>query len=68
MAIKINDIEYDLYMRPDTNTRGHSHWFYFKVKNMKKNKNYKFNICNFTKKKCLYIRGMRPYVYSEKNF
>lgn len=51
-------------MRSDTNTKGHSHWFNFKIKKMKKNVTYKFNICNFSKKKCLFARGMRPYVYS----
>jgi len=24
-----DEIEYDLYMRVDTNTRGHHQWFYF---------------------------------------
>ena len=43
-------------MRSDTNTKGHTHWYYFKVKNMKKGQTVKFNICNFTKKKCLYLR------------
>ena len=54
MAIKITDLEYDLYMRPDSNTKGHCHWYYFMVKNMKKGSVYQFNICNYTKKKCLY--------------
>ena len=30
-VIMVTETEYDLYMRPDTNTRGHHQWFYFKV-------------------------------------
>lgn len=65
MAIKVNSYEYELFMRSDSNTKGHTHWFNFKVKNMKKGTTYKLNIANFTKKKCLYIRGMRPYINSK---
>jgi hypothetical protein len=31
MAIKVGEKEYDLYMRVDTNTRGHHQWFHFSV-------------------------------------
>ncbi len=51
-------------MRVDSNTRGHLQWFNFKVKNMQKDKDYVFNICNFQKKKILYTRGLKPYVFS----
>ena len=44
---KVND--YELYMKPDTNTKAHFQWFYFKVKNTRKGKRYRFNIKNFTK-------------------
>ena len=30
-VVKVNDIEYDLLMRVDSNTRGHLSWFNFKV-------------------------------------
>lgn len=30
-AIKISDNEYHLFIHPDTNTGGHTQWFYFKV-------------------------------------
>lgn len=46
--------EYHLYMNVDTNTKGHQQWYYFRVRNMKKNTNYKFTIWNFTKPKSLY--------------
>ncbi len=32
-AIKVAEFEYDLFMRVDTNTKGHTNWYYFKVKN-----------------------------------
>jgi hypothetical protein len=30
-AIKLSKTEYNLVLEPDTNTKGHMHWFYFKV-------------------------------------
>jgi cytosolic carboxypeptidase protein 2/3 len=30
-VIKKKDLEYDLFMGVDTNTRGHHQWFYFSV-------------------------------------
>ena len=41
--------EYNLFMRVDTNTKGHSKWFYFSVEKVKKNQTIRFNICNFYK-------------------
>lgn len=35
-------------MRIDTNSNGHSNWYYFKITNNDKRR-IKFNICNFTK-------------------
>jgi len=31
MVIKIDEYEYDLYMRVDSNTKGHTSWFNFKA-------------------------------------
>ncbi|KAL4450839.1 hypothetical protein ABPG74_011681 [Tetrahymena malaccensis] len=67
MVVKLSDIEYDLYMRPDTNTKGHQSWFYFKISNTKANQTVRFNICNFQKKRSLYQRGLKPYVLSQKD-
>lgn len=57
--------EYDLYMRVDSNTRGHHQWFYFKVENKGVVGKVKFNILNFTKKTSLYLVGMRVNVKSK---
>lgn len=62
MAVKIKKTEYDLFLRCDTNTRGHTAWFYFKVDNKNHLGEIQFNICNFGKRKNLYAQGMKPYV------
>lgn len=49
-------------MRVDSNTRGHLNWFNFKV-DVWRGRSVRLNICNFTKGKCLYTKGMRPFVY-----
>lgn len=58
--------EYHLFMNVDTNTVGHQQWFFFRVRNMKKDVKYKFNIWNFTKPKSLYKDGMAPMWRSKK--
>lgn len=30
-AVKVNNIEYNLWLDNDLNTRGHTQWYYFKV-------------------------------------
>lgn len=59
--------EYELYMRVDTNSNGHSNWFYFKVSNNQAGLKVKFTICNFTKPQSLYQKGMKPYVLSRRS-
>ena len=58
-VVMISENEYDLYMRPDTNIRGHHQWFYFKVTSKSKVGPVKFNILNFTKRASLYESGMQ---------
>ncbi|CAK93952.1 unnamed protein product (macronuclear) [Paramecium tetraurelia] len=65
LVIWKSESEYDLYMRVDTNTNGHTLWYYFEVTGLKNQEQITFNICNFRKKKCLYERGMKPYVQRE---
>ena len=50
MVIQVAPTEYDMYMRVDSNTRGHHQWFYFKVNNQNKIGTVKFNFVNFTKR------------------
>ncbi len=30
-AVKVNNVEYNLWLENDVNTKGHTQWFYFKV-------------------------------------
>ena len=61
MVVKTGAQQYDLYMRVDTNTRGHHQWFYFTVTYPAEwhKKTVAFKVCNFTKDSSLYNQGMR---------
>lgn len=50
-----------MFIRIDSNTRGHLQWYYFRVKNVSLQK-IKINIVNFQRKRTLYQRGMKPFV------
>jgi hypothetical protein len=62
MAVKVKPHEYDLFLRSDTNTKGHTNWYYFKVNNQDLTGIAQINVCNLGKTKTLYNKGMRPYV------
>jgi len=49
----------------DVNTRGHTQWFFFRVRNMQPGVPYRFNVINMMKPDSLFSSGMRPLVYSE---
>jgi hypothetical protein len=66
LAQKVSDTEYNLLMQNDINTNGHTQWFFYQVKNTRKNMNVTFNIMNFTKPDSLFNYGMRVSIYSEK--
>lgn len=63
-VVMVSPKEYDLYMRPDTNTRGHHQWFYFQAIAKKNLGAIRFNIINFTKHNSLYDQGMKVCVFS----
>jgi hypothetical protein len=51
--------QFNLLMKVDTNTRGNTYWFYFKVSNFIIGMKYKFNILNFTRSlENFYQQGM----------
>lgn len=54
-------------MRSDSNTRGHCNWYYFSVTS-KAPGTVKLNICNMSKKACLYSKGMKPYINDGKGW
>ena len=43
-------------MRVDSNTKGHTNWFYFTIQNGGFIGSTTFNICNFRREKSLYQR------------
>lgn len=47
-------------MRVDSNTRGHTNWFYFSISNGESIGKVSINICNFRREKSLYQR-VRPH-------
>jgi len=53
-GLKTKEGEYDLFLRPDSNTVGHHIWFYFKVRNRIKGSKIRLNIVNITKRNALY--------------
>ena len=63
-AIRITEVYYELYLRPDYYTSGHRQWFYFQVQNMRSDVTYQFSIVNLSKPGSLYGYGMKPVLYS----
>lgn len=77
-AIQRGDANYDLFLRGDVHTPGHTQWFYFAVSHTHPQAlvrlaeqgvqvppvRVRFNICNLTKPDSLFNLGMRPCVYS----
>ena len=63
-SVQVSTFEYDLILRPDLNTRGHTQWFYFAFANMQRGATYKFNILNCVKPDSLFNFGLLPLVYS----
>jgi hypothetical protein len=54
-------------MKVDTNTRGNTYWFMFKVSDFQVGIKYKFNILNFTRNfEKFYANGMNILVKTEK--
>ncbi len=67
LVIRRRFLEYELYLRPDTNTSTHFQWFYFRVKALKQPKTPTFTIKNFIKSGMLYSSGLRPYYRRPKD-
>lgn len=54
-------------MKPDSNTKAHFQWFYFKVYIIKGKKTVRFLIKNFIKATMLYSKGLKPFCRSLNN-
>ncbi|XP_050388353.1 cytosolic carboxypeptidase 6 [Patella vulgata] len=60
----ISELEYDLFIRPDTCNPRFRVWFNYTVENVRTDQRIIFNIVNFSKTKSLYREGMTPLVKS----
>ena len=72
---KVNNIEYNLWLENDLNTKGHTQWYYFKVvykdialRADKKTQKIKLSILNLAKTTSLYQVGMKPCIWSKRKF
>ena len=59
---------YECYLRPDSNSNGNTHWFYFSVTNRYKHQVITINIANISKFTSLYNQGFRPSVFSLQKY
>lgn len=64
-AVKISDFEYDLHLKNDYGTNGYTQWYFFEIKNARKDRTYRFNIVNLMKPDSNYNQGTKPLVYSK---
>ena len=65
-AVRVRENVYDLYLSYDTETKGHTQWFYFSISNGAVG-TFTFNIVNLLKFDSLYNEGLLPAVRSEKS-
>jgi len=65
-VVKVSEYEYHLTLDFDTNTEGHTQWYFFEVQGMKAGQLVKFCIVNLTKADSLYQVGMQPLVRSRR--
>uniref|UniRef100_A0A3Q0SPP9 Cytosolic carboxypeptidase 2 n=1 Tax=Amphilophus citrinellus TaxID=61819 RepID=A0A3Q0SPP9_AMPCI len=66
-AVQVGARDYELTLRTDMYTTKHTQWFYFRVRNMKAGVTYRFTIINLMKSSSLYLQGMKPLLYSERD-
>lgn len=67
-AYLVNEREYNLLCKVDTNTKGHTYWFYFKVLNWRPKAKATFNILNIARDLYpFYSRGMNIWTRTESS-
>ncbi|XP_051001003.1 cytosolic carboxypeptidase 2-like [Acomys russatus] len=64
-AVRVGVYEYELTLRTDLYTDKHTQWFYFRVRNTRRDVTYRFTIVNLLKPRSLYEAGMKPLMYSQ---
>ena len=65
VVVRTKENEYDLYIRADSNARGHNQWFYFAAGNTVPT-TVRFHIVNFSKRDSFYAQGMRLAILSSR--
>lgn len=70
LVVKATDRDnyFNLFLRPDSNSNGNTHWFYFSVTNIYKDQVITLNLANLTKHTSLYNQGFRPSVFSFQKY
>ncbi|KAJ3113758.1 Cytosolic carboxypeptidase 2 [Phlyctochytrium bullatum] len=64
-ATRVGKYHYELMVKKDSNTKGHTQWYYFRVKGLIPHVEYRFDVVNLMKTKSLYSQGLKPLMYSE---
>lgn len=59
---------FQCFLRPDSNSNGNTHWFYFSVTNRYKYQKIVLNIANLTKYTSLYNQGFKPSIFSHQKY
>jgi hypothetical protein len=67
-ASQVSPGEYNLLMSSDTNSRGHTQWFFYRVSSTVAGQTVKFNILNFEKPSALYNQGMQVLYHSSRSY
>ena len=57
---------YQLFLQNDTNTNGHTQWFFFRITNGKMGQKIKLNIMNFQRKKTKYSQGLKIWYFTKR--
>ena len=63
-VIKTKDGEFHLFLTCDSNTKGYTQWFYFSVRNARKNATVAMLVMNMAKNGSPFGRGMKPMTLS----
>jgi hypothetical protein len=66
MVVRTADNTYDLFLRADTNTKGHFGWFHFEVSKTRRGRTCHFNIVNMSKSDSLHNHGMLINYWSQR--
>jgi hypothetical protein len=67
LVVALGNHEYDLSMRVDSNTKGHTCWFFFKVSNFTEKQRVRLNLVNFSRGELSYELGMKVYIYTSSS-